>query len=65
MHQMMAIDAAGGAGKGAVGGLTRQPWRNEQGDTQRTVVAALCTPANPLGEPLPVAAATAATLLAK
>lgn len=68
LHQMMAIDAAGGAGKGAVGGLTRQPWRNEQGDTQRTVVAALCTPSNPLGEPLPVGvdpAATAATLLAK
>jgi cytochrome o ubiquinol oxidase subunit 2 len=49
MHQMMAIDAVGGAGKGAVGGLTRQPWRNEQGPVERTVVAALCTPTNPLG----------------
>jgi cytochrome o ubiquinol oxidase subunit 2 len=55
MHQMMAIDAAGGAGKGAVGGLTQQPWRNDQGTVQRTVVAALCTPSNPLGEPLPPA----------
>jgi cytochrome o ubiquinol oxidase subunit 2 len=55
MHQMMAIDAAGGAGKGAIGGLTQQPWRNDQGTVQRTVVAALCTPSNPLGEPLPPA----------
>jgi len=44
-HQMMAIDAAGGAGRQGVAGLVRQPWRG----TQRSVVAALCTPADPLG----------------
>lgn len=46
-HQMMAIDAAGGAGKGAVGGVRHQ----SLGPGQRTFVAALCTPANPLGLP--------------
>jgi len=54
-HQMMAIDAAGGLGKAGVVGVTRQPWRAAQGDqaaVQRTVVAALCTPANPTGEAL-------------
>ncbi|HJV72494.1 ubiquinol oxidase subunit II [Ideonella sp.] len=52
LHQMMAIDAAGGAGKAGVAGLTRQPWRNEAGAVaERTVVAALCTPANPGGAP--------------
>ena len=50
MRDMMEVDARGGAGKGAVGGLGQRPW----GDRQRTVVAALCTPANPSG--LPVAA---------
>jgi cytochrome o ubiquinol oxidase subunit 2 len=49
LHQMMAIDAAGGAGKAGVAGLTRQPWRTEGGVAERTVVAALCTPANPTG----------------
>ncbi len=48
MHQMMAIDAAGGAGKGGVAGLTRIG----EGERQRNVVAALCTPANPTGAPL-------------
>lgn len=43
--QMMAIDAAGGQGKGAVGGLAQLPWDGRQ----RTVVAALCTPSNPSG----------------
>jgi len=51
-HQMMAIDAAGGMGKGGVAGTTRQTWHNDQGAVQRTVVAALCTPANPTGAPL-------------
>jgi len=51
-RQMMAIDAAGGSGKAGVAGLMRQPWRNEQGDVQRMVVAALCTPTNPTGAPL-------------
>lgn len=46
-HQMMAIDAAGGAGKGAVDGVRHQ----SLGTGQRTYVAALCTPANPLGLP--------------
>lgn len=48
MHQMMAIDAAGGSGKGGIAGLTRLG----EGDRQRNVVAALCTPANPTGAPL-------------
>ncbi|HET9643432.1 MAG TPA: ubiquinol oxidase subunit II [Burkholderiaceae bacterium] len=46
MHQMMAIDAAGGLGKGGVTGVSRQPWRG----TERTVVAAVCSPADPFGE---------------
>nr|WP_119153863.1 ubiquinol oxidase subunit II [Caldimonas tepidiphila] len=45
MDQMMAIDARGGLGKAGIAGTTSQPWR----DTQRTVVASLCTPNNPLG----------------
>lgn len=50
LHQMMAIDAAGGAGKPGVASLMRQPWRREDGSAaERTVVAALCTPANPTG----------------
>jgi cytochrome o ubiquinol oxidase subunit 2 len=50
MHQMMAIDAGGGMGKGGVTGLTTQRY----GDGRRSVVAALCTPANPMGEAQPV-----------
>jgi cytochrome o ubiquinol oxidase subunit II len=49
LHQMMAIDAAGGTGKAGVAGVTRQAWRTESGVAERTVVAALCTPANPTG----------------
>ena len=41
-HQMMAIDDAGGAGKGGLAGVTRVPWR----DGERRVVEALCTPAD-------------------
>ena len=48
MDQMMAIDAAGGSGKGGITGLSSKPWR----DTQRTYVAALCTPSNPGGNTL-------------
>ena len=48
MDQMMAIDAAGGSGKGGIAGLSAKPWR----DTQRTYVAALCTPGNPGGDTL-------------
>jgi cytochrome o ubiquinol oxidase subunit 2 len=48
-HQMMAIDAAGGLGKGGVSGLTQL----RVGEQPRTVVAALCTPANPTGAALP------------
>jgi cytochrome o ubiquinol oxidase subunit 2 len=48
--QMMAIDAAGGAGKGGVAGTMRSPWLTLDGvKRERTVVAALCTPVNPLG----------------
>lgn len=49
MGQMMAIDAAGGLGKGSIDGLSAKPWR----DAQRTYVAALCTPNNLNGDPLP------------
>jgi cytochrome o ubiquinol oxidase subunit II len=58
VSQMAAIDAAGGLGKGGVSGVMSQPWKAEDGTTkQRTVVAALCTPTNPTGEPLPVSSA--------
>jgi len=50
LHDMMAIDAAGGLGKGSVDGLRQR--RMADGST-RTVVAALCTPDNPLGLPRP------------
>jgi len=56
MHQMMAIDAAGGAGKAGVAGLIRKPWRNGEGQAERSVVAALCTPANPGGTAGPATA---------
>ena len=55
LNQMMAIDATGGTGKAGIAGLLRQPWRNESGATERTVVAGLCTPANLLGTPAPTA----------
>jgi cytochrome o ubiquinol oxidase subunit 2 len=44
--QMMHIDANGGMGKGSVSGLTQQDLGVGR---KRTVVAALCTPANPSG----------------
>jgi cytochrome o ubiquinol oxidase subunit 2 len=51
--QMMAIDAAGGAGKGGVASTMRSPWRDLDGvQRERTVVAGLCTPTNPLGLPI-------------
>ncbi|WP_343627519.1 ubiquinol oxidase subunit II [Roseateles sp.] len=43
MGQMMAIDAAGGGGKGAIDGLASKPWSNDQ---KRIFVASLCTPDN-------------------
>jgi cytochrome o ubiquinol oxidase subunit 2 len=55
-HEMMAIDAAGGMGKGNVHGVQRQSYRGEQ----RTVVTALCTPENPTGA-LPAAAKAVST----
>jgi cytochrome o ubiquinol oxidase subunit II len=54
MDRMMAIDAAGGMGKGSIAGLASKPW----GDTQRTYVAAMCTPNNPEGIALPTGAGT-------
>lgn len=51
-HEMMAIDAGGGLGKGNVGGVLRQ----STGTGERKVVAALCTPDNPLGLPRPAVA---------
>jgi cytochrome o ubiquinol oxidase subunit 2 len=54
---MMAIDAAGGAGKGGLASTMRSPWRDLDGiRRERTVVAALCTPTNPLGLPVETAA---------
>jgi cytochrome o ubiquinol oxidase subunit 2 len=51
MHEMMAIDAEGGGGKGNVRGVHRESTARGE----RTVVAALCTPDNPLGLPRPTA----------
>ncbi len=54
--QMMAIDAAGGAGKGGVAGTMQSAWRDLDGARrERTVVAALCTPTNLLGLPVETA----------
>lgn len=51
--QMMAIDAAGGAGKGGVAATMRSTWRDLNGERrERQVVAALCTPTNLQGLPL-------------
>jgi cytochrome o ubiquinol oxidase subunit II len=49
VSQMMAIDAAGGAGKGGISGVTELPVGDGR---QRSVVAALCTPSNPTGAPI-------------
>ena len=58
--QMMAIDAAGGAGKGGVAGTMRSPWRDaEGGRRERIVVAALCTPTNLQGLPIEIDVARA------
>ena len=58
--QMMAIDAAGGAGKGGVAGTMPSAWRDVEGvRRERKVVAALCTPTNLLGLPSEVAGAQA------
>jgi len=58
---MAAIDAAGGAGKGGVAGTMRSAWRDAEGTKrERTVVAALCTPTNPLGLPVEAETETAA-----
>ncbi|WP_349741866.1 ubiquinol oxidase subunit II [Roseateles cavernae] len=46
MAQMMAIDAAGGLGKGSIAGLSSKPWRNGDELAERRYVAALCTPEN-------------------
>lgn len=62
--KMMAIDAAGGAGKGGVASTMRSPWRDLDGARrERTVVAALCTPTNPLGLPVETAEAAPAMSL--
>ena len=54
MNEMMAIDAAGGTGKG---GVSRpDPAPPETASQQRSVVAALCTPDNPRGLPQPAPA---------
>ncbi|MBW8848926.1 MAG: ubiquinol oxidase subunit II [Burkholderiales bacterium] len=59
--QMMAIDAAGGAGKGGLASTMRSGWRDLDGMRRdRTVVAALCTPTNPLGLPTETDAASPA-----
>ncbi|MFG6428316.1 ubiquinol oxidase subunit II [Roseateles sp. LYH14W] len=59
VSQMMAIDAAGGAGKGGLASTMRSPWRDADGaKRERIVVAALCTPTNPLGLPIEIDATT-------
>jgi cytochrome o ubiquinol oxidase subunit 2 len=52
MGQMMAIDAAGGLGKGSVEGLASKPWRTAPDGSalQRRYVAAMCTPDNLSGQ---------------
>ncbi|GAB3776169.1 ubiquinol oxidase subunit II [Ramlibacter monticola] len=50
-HEMMAIDAAGGLGKGNLRGV-----RESALDGRTVVAAAVCTPDNPLGLPRPLAA---------
>ncbi|WP_084267750.1 ubiquinol oxidase subunit II [Azohydromonas lata] len=50
MHQMMAIDAAGGGGKGGIAGVTQRSWR----DGERTAVASLCTATNLYGQADPL-----------
>jgi len=58
---MMAIDAAGGAGKGGVASTMRSNWSSLDGSKrERTVVAALCTPTNLQGLPVESDAAAAA-----
>lgn len=49
---MMAIDEQGGLGKGSVRGLLTQKVATAAGLQNRTVVAALCTAADPDGAPL-------------
>jgi cytochrome o ubiquinol oxidase subunit 2 len=56
MRQVMAIDAAGGGGKGGIAGVTRRTWRG----TERTAVAALCTATNLYGEADPLRSAATA-----
>jgi cytochrome o ubiquinol oxidase subunit 2 len=56
-RQMMAIDEAGGLGKAGLSGVSRTNWRG----TERSVVAALCTPVDPEGRLSLAGAATAAT----
>ncbi|MEC5398017.1 ubiquinol oxidase subunit II [Uliginosibacterium sp. H1] len=53
MSEMMAIDAAGGMGRAGLAYLESTQWR---GGTRLYVGAALCTPDNPSGAPLPVTA---------
>jgi len=57
MNRMMAIDEAGGLGKAGVEGVVHRS--ESAAKVQRTVVAALCTPDNPLGKAPARAAAKA------
>jgi cytochrome o ubiquinol oxidase subunit 2 len=60
--QMMAIDAAGGAGRGGLASTMRSAWRDVDGnERERRVVAALCTPTNLQGLPVEVSALAAPT----
>ena len=61
MAEMMAIDRAGGGGKAGIDAAVRQAWRGGE----RTVVAGLCTPADPEGggsSPLSLVSRTAMEL---
>ncbi|KQW41144.1 MULTISPECIES: ubiquinol oxidase subunit II [unclassified Roseateles] len=63
VSQMMAIDAAGGAGKGGLASTMKSPWRDADGGKRdRIVVAALCTPTNPQGLPIEIAAVNGVAL---
>lgn len=53
MHQMTAIDAAGGLGRAGIPGTGTRAWGDDPAVRRTVVAAALCTPDNPSGAPTP------------